>query len=157
MLNSELCKPYNRMKTAHYQQQFFSVLCIKVNSLVEKNWSRATINGIEGACVGFSDDIVIEGSPTGIGFWCYVPENMPDLWVCICIMDTNGAYGKNAGMETGVCQKNASGNIVCGPIYVGRRKGISDLFWFPLLRSGSGGSIFSLHVLLRYDKKDSDS
>ena len=49
------------------------------------------INGIEGACVGFDKDWEIPGSPTGIGFWCYAPENTPNLWVRIRVRDGSGA------------------------------------------------------------------
>ena len=49
------------------------------------------INGIEGACVGFDSDWEIPGSPTGIGFWCYAPENTPNLWVRIRVRDGSGA------------------------------------------------------------------
>ncbi len=49
------------------------------------------ITGIEGACVGFDHDIEIPGSPTGIGFWCYAPENTPNLWLRIRVRDGSGA------------------------------------------------------------------
>ncbi len=49
------------------------------------------INGIEGACVGFDSDWEIPGSPTGIGFWCYAPENTPNLWIRIRVRDGSGA------------------------------------------------------------------
>ena len=54
------------------------------------NYDFTGINGIEGACVGFAEDITIEGSPTGIGFWCYAPENTPNLWVRIRVKDGAG-------------------------------------------------------------------
>lgn len=54
------------------------------------NYDFTGINGIEGACVGFDEDIIINGSPTGIGFWCYAPENTPNLWVRIRVRDGAG-------------------------------------------------------------------
>lgn len=46
--------------------------------------------GTEGACVGFARDLLIEGSPTAIGFWCYAPEFTPNLWVRIRARDGSG-------------------------------------------------------------------
>ena len=48
------------------------------------------MTGTEGACLGFSEDMEIPGSPTGIGFWCYAPENTPNLWIRIRVRDGSG-------------------------------------------------------------------
>ena len=45
------------------------------------NYDFSNTNGIEGACVGFSNDIVIEGSPSAVGIWVYAPEGTPNLWL----------------------------------------------------------------------------
>ena len=45
------------------------------------NYDFSNTNGIEGACIGFSKDIVIEGSPSAVGIWVYAPEGTPNLWL----------------------------------------------------------------------------
>ena len=45
------------------------------------NYDFTNTNGIEGACVGFSKDIVIEGNPSAVGIWVYAPEGTPNLWL----------------------------------------------------------------------------
>lgn len=52
------------------------------------NYDFTNINGIEGACIGFTDaGTEIEGNPTGIGMWVYVPEGTPNLWLRIRLLD----------------------------------------------------------------------
>lgn len=51
------------------------------------NYDFTNINGIEGACVGFSEDKVIEGSPSAIGIWVYAPEGTPNLWLRLRCID----------------------------------------------------------------------
>ncbi len=45
------------------------------------NYDFTNINGIEGCCVGFCDDIPIDGSPSAVGIWVYAPEGTPNLWL----------------------------------------------------------------------------
>lgn len=45
------------------------------------NYDFTNITSTEGACVGFSKDKVIEGSPTAVGIWVYAPEGTPNLWL----------------------------------------------------------------------------
>ena len=51
------------------------------NGAVKLNYDFSQANGIEGACLGFSHDIELTGSPTGIGMWVYAPEGTVNLWL----------------------------------------------------------------------------
>lgn len=52
------------------------------------NYDFTGINGIEGACVGFTEKgTTIEGNPTGIGMWVYIPEGTPNFWLRIRLLD----------------------------------------------------------------------
>ena len=52
------------------------------------NYDFTNINGIEGACVGFTEKgTEIEGNPTGIGMWVYIPEGTPNFWLRIRLLD----------------------------------------------------------------------
>ena len=63
----------------------------KGNNSLKINYDFSNINGIEGACVGFSKpNIVIPGTPTKIGMWVYCPEGTPNLWLRIRFLDRSG-------------------------------------------------------------------
>ncbi len=51
------------------------------NSAVKINYDFTETNGIEGACLGFANDILLTGSPTAIGAWIYAPEGTPNFWL----------------------------------------------------------------------------
>ena len=52
------------------------------------NYDFTNINGIEGACVGFTEKgTEMEGNPTGIGMWMYIPEGTPNFWLRIRLLD----------------------------------------------------------------------
>lgn len=55
------------------------------------NYDFTNITGIEGTCVGFVEDKVIEGSPTAVGIWVYAPEGTPNLWLRLRCIDGTGA------------------------------------------------------------------
>lgn len=60
------------------------------NQSLKLNYDFRNINGIEGACVGFTEKgTEIEGNPTGIGMWVYVPEGTPNFWLRIRLLDGN--------------------------------------------------------------------
>ena len=60
------------------------------NQSLKLNYDFTNINGIEGACVGFTEQSQpIEGNPTGIGMWVYVPEGTPNFWLRIRLLDGN--------------------------------------------------------------------
>lgn len=51
------------------------------------NYDFTNANGTEGACVGFTEEQIITGSPKAIGMWVYVPENTTNLWLRIRVKD----------------------------------------------------------------------
>ncbi|MCD7774149.1 MAG: phosphodiester glycosidase family protein, partial [Clostridiales bacterium] len=45
----------------------------------------------EGVCIGAAQDFTVDvGTPTGLGFWLYCPEDTPNLWVRLQFYDGNG-------------------------------------------------------------------
>lgn len=48
------------------------------------------VSGSEGACFGFRDELEIEGNPTALGMWVYVPENTPNYWLRLQYEDGSG-------------------------------------------------------------------
>ncbi len=53
------------------------------------NYDFTGINGIEGACVGFTAEKEIPGNPTGVGLWFYNPEGGRNFWLRIRVLDGN--------------------------------------------------------------------
>lgn len=63
------------------------------NGAVKINYDFTETNGIEGACLGFSHDIELTGSPTAIGAWVYAPEGTGNFWLRAAIkVGTSGQY-----------------------------------------------------------------
>lgn len=48
------------------------------------------VSATEGACFGFRDEMVIEGNPTALGMWVYVPEGTPNYWLRLQYTDGSG-------------------------------------------------------------------
>lgn len=46
---------------------------------LEYDWTN--LSGTDGACVGPGDNLVIDGTPTAIGVWVYIPEGSPVPWL----------------------------------------------------------------------------
>ena len=62
------------------------------NNALKLNYDFSNINGVEGACVGFSSATsVIEGTPTAIGMWVYCPDGTPNLWLRMRLRDGSGS------------------------------------------------------------------
>ena len=58
------------------------------NQSLKLNYDFRGINGIEGACVGFTaKSEEVPGNPTGIGMWVYAPEGCPNFWLRIRLLD----------------------------------------------------------------------
>ena len=58
------------------------------NQSLKLNYDFRNINGIEGACVGFTaESEPIPGNPTGIGMWVYSPEGGRNFWLRIRLLD----------------------------------------------------------------------
>lgn len=62
------------------------------------NYDFSNITSTEGACIGFSKDTVIPGTPTAIGVWVYAPEGTPNLWLRLrCRPGDKTGGGKDNG------------------------------------------------------------
>ena len=48
------------------------------------------VGGSEGACFGFRDKLEIEGNPTALGVWVYIPEGTPNYWLRMQYTDGSG-------------------------------------------------------------------
>jgi hypothetical protein len=48
------------------------------------------VGGTEGACFGFRDALEIEGNPTALGVWVYIPEGTPNYWLRMQYTDGSG-------------------------------------------------------------------
>ncbi len=55
------------------------------NGALKLNYDFTETNGIEGACIGFAEDIILTGSPTAVGCWVYAPEGTGNYWLRMAI------------------------------------------------------------------------
>ncbi|CCZ19751.1 putative uncharacterized protein [Candidatus Apopatosoma intestinale] len=55
------------------------------NNALKLNYDFTNTNGIEGACIGFSHDTILTGSPTAVGCWVYAPEGTANYWLRMAI------------------------------------------------------------------------
>ena len=46
---------------------------------LEYDWTGLT--GTDGACLGLGDNLAIDGTPTALGVWVYIPEGVPVPWL----------------------------------------------------------------------------
>ncbi len=60
------------------------------NHSLKLNYDFTKTNGVEGASIGFSSDVVIPGSPTALGVWAYIPEGTPNYWLRVAF-DVEGS------------------------------------------------------------------
>lgn len=81
---------------------------------LEYDWTN--INGTDGACLGLGDNLAIDGSPTALGVWVYIPEGVPvpwlraqiatstdggNSWTNAYINFSNGSAGAGEGLKSG--------------------------------------------------------
>ncbi len=81
---------------------------------LEYDWTGLT--GTDGACLGLGDNLAIDGTPTAIGVWVYIPEGSPVPWLRAQIATStnggaswtnayvnfsNGSAGSGEGLKTG--------------------------------------------------------
>ena len=81
---------------------------------LEYDWTN--INGTDGACLGLGDNLAIDGSPTALGVWVYIPEGVPvpwlraqiatstdggSSWTNAYINFSNGSAGAGEGLKSG--------------------------------------------------------
>ena len=56
---------------------------------LDYDWTGLT--GTDGACLGLGDNLTVDGTPTAIGVWVYIPEGVPVPWLRAQIAtSTNG-------------------------------------------------------------------
>lgn len=80
----------------------------KGNHSLRINYDFSKANGIEGACVGFSNaQQQIPGNPTAIGMYIYAPEGTPNIWPRIRLKDGNGTILTLNFTEGGCTSENA--------------------------------------------------
>lgn len=81
---------------------------------LEYDWTGLT--GTDGACLGLGDNLSIDGTPTALGVWVYIPEGSPVPWLRAQIATStnngqswtnayvnfsNGSAGSGEGLKTG--------------------------------------------------------
>ncbi len=81
---------------------------------LEYDWTGLT--GTDGACLGLGDNLTIDGTPTALGVWVYIPEGSPVPWLRAQIATStnggaswtnayvnfsNGSAGSGEGLKTG--------------------------------------------------------
>ena len=96
-------------------EEFADIVRFGHNAIkLEYDWTGLT--GTDGACLGLGDNLAIDGTPTALGVWVYIPEGVPVPWLRAQIAtSTNGgaswtnAYvnfssgsaGSGEGLKTG--------------------------------------------------------
>ena len=81
---------------------------------LEYDWTN--LGGTDGACLGLGDNLAIDGTPTALGVWVYIPEGVPVPWLRAQIATStnggaswtnayvnfsNGSAGSGEGLKTG--------------------------------------------------------
>ena len=81
---------------------------------LEYDWTGLT--DTDGACLGLGDNLAIDGTPTALGVWVYIPEGVPVPWLRAQIATStnngqswtnayvnfsNGSAGSGEGLKTG--------------------------------------------------------
>ncbi len=81
---------------------------------LEYDWTGLTAT--DGACLGLGDNLAIDGTPTALGVWVYIPEGVPVPWLRAQIATStnggaswtnayvnfsNGSAGSGEGLKTG--------------------------------------------------------
>lgn len=81
---------------------------------LEYDWTG--LSGTDGACLGLGDNLAIDGTPTALGVWVYIPEGVPVPWLRAQIATStnngqswtnayvnfsNGSAGSGEGLKTG--------------------------------------------------------
>ena len=71
-------------------EEFADIVRFGHNAIkLEYDWTGLT--GTDGACLGLGDNLAIDGTPTALGVWVYIPEGVPVPWLRAQIAtSTNG-------------------------------------------------------------------
>ncbi len=85
---------------------------------LEYDWTN--LGGTDGACVGPGDNLVIDGTPTAIGVWVYIPEGSPVPWLRaqIATSTDNGQSWTNAYVNFSNGSKDAGEGLKAGWQYL---------------------------------------
>lgn len=60
-------------------EEFADIVRFGHNAIkLEYDWTGLT--GTDGACLGLGDNLAIDGTPTALGVWVYIPEGVPVPW-----------------------------------------------------------------------------
>lgn len=51
----------------------------------------AGTSGTDGACFGFREPLLVDGNPTALGVWVYLPEGMPNYWLRVGYATVDGS------------------------------------------------------------------
>ncbi len=61
-------------------EEFADIVRFGHNAIkLEYDWTGIT--GTDGACLGLGDNLSVDGNPTAIGVWVYIPEGVPVPWL----------------------------------------------------------------------------
>ena len=80
---------------------------------LEYDWTG--LSGTDGACLGLGDNLAIDGTPTAIGVWVYIPEGVPVPWLRaqIATSTNGGEKWTNAYINfSGTDAKDEKGNML---------------------------------------------
>ena len=80
---------------------------------LEYDWT--SITKTDGACLGLGDNLAIDGTPTAIGVWVYIPEGVPVPWLRaqIATSTNGGEKWTNAYINfSGTDAKDEKGNML---------------------------------------------
>ena len=96
-------------------EEFADIVRFGHNAIkLEYDWTGLT--GTDGACLGLGDNLAIDGTPTALGVWVYIPEGVPVPWLRAQIATStnggaswtnayvnfsNGSAGSGEGLKTG--------------------------------------------------------
>ena len=71
-------------------EEFADIVRFGHNAIkLEYDWTK--LSGTDGACLGLGDNLAIDGTPTALGVWVYIPEGVPVPWLRAQIAtSTNG-------------------------------------------------------------------
>ena len=96
-------------------EEFADIVRFGHNAIkLEYDWTGLT--GTDGACLGLGDNLAIDGTPTALGVWVYIPEGVPVPWLRAQIATStnggaswtnayvnfsNGSAGSGEGLKAG--------------------------------------------------------
>ncbi len=108
------CVSYNGGRTAEEADQVGKLSIVKAadgypvrfgeqSARLDYNFSTVKEEKTDGACFSYNTEVPLDGNPTKIGIWVYVPEGTPNLWLRLRYRDGTGNTSQVdfTGGETG--------------------------------------------------------